>query len=331
MTEVQVAAPDTDDTPDFATVDERLAVPAPNRRLPWAELATGTANGDRVSSQVMLERAGLDWEVGIRPLKRRLSSGRVVDSPIAFETYRMDDPSEPQLGTVKSRYEVLQNREAFDFGDSLVEGGVGHWTHAGMQQDGKKLFMTMLLEDEFQVLGQNPFKVYLFFSGAHDGSRSLKCFVTPVNVFCTNQTRLVKATNIGEFAIRHTSAMREKLEEAGEAIRRSGQYSNLIKAEAERLAAVRLTDDKARYILRSVIPDSRPKKDDMIAGILHTYQVSPTMSDYRGTGWGLLNATTEYMDHVKNQRTANARFESITFGEGAKYRLRLAEQLAEQN
>jgi hypothetical protein len=65
----------------------------------------------------------------------------------------------------------------------------------------------------------------------------------------------------------------------------------------------------------------------MIDGILQVYATSPTVTPYAGTGYGLLNALTEYMDHIKPQRTGNARFESITFGEGARYRGELMAKL----
>jgi phage/plasmid-like protein (TIGR03299 family) len=330
------------------------APPPITRLLPWAGISTATAGaGDHFTSQEMLAQAGLDWEVGIRPYQRPAGTQKVViggewvdvdgqraliggeeveitvpvNSKQAFETYRMDTGAE--LGMVRKRYNPLPNREAFDFADALAADGTGRWTHAGMQQGGKKLFMTMLLEEQFMVLGQNAFSVYLFMSGAHDGTRSLKGFVTPVNAFCTNQTNIITANNVGQFTIQHTSSMHDKLADAATAIRNAGAYSELLKAEAEALAATHITDDKARYMLLSVIPERRPKREEMTDGVMHLFKTSPTVADYRNTGWGLLNATTEYLDHVKTQRNGNARFESITFGEGAKYRLGMARALAE--
>jgi phage/plasmid-like protein (TIGR03299 family) len=309
--------------PETAT-DETSVAPAP-RQLPWAGITTGKADGDLLTSEEMLRRAGLDWKVGIRPLYRHLSDGTQAESS-RFETYRLD--TEDELGAVKSRYEVLQNSEAFAFGDSLVEDGSVKWAEAGMQKNGHRVFMTMLLNDEFQVLGQEPFKTYLFLAAGHDGGRSIRGFVTPIRVWCTNQTPAVRASSLGSFTIQHTSSMNKRLEDAGAALRRTSEYQRILRDEAEILAATAVTDDKARYLITSLIPARRSNRDNMIEGVLANYATSPNIEAYRGTGWGLLNATTEYFDHIKTQRTPNARFESITFGEGAKMRNELAAKLA---
>ena len=79
-------------TSDLSEIEAVPAVtPEPAvRQLPWAGITTGKANQDSLTSAEMLQRAGLDWEVGIRPLKRQLSNGTLVDSS-RFETYRLDN------------------------------------------------------------------------------------------------------------------------------------------------------------------------------------------------------------------------------------------------
>jgi phage/plasmid-like protein (TIGR03299 family) len=320
--------------PVDAPVAPTLVIPPTSGRiLPWQGIAAGDSEDSALTCQQMLSSAGLDWEVGIRPYMRQTAAGLVTSAKM-FETYRQDTDDHigaAELGGVKSRYALLQNREAFDFGDGLVERGLGRWTHAGSQQGGAKIFMTMLLEEQFQVLGSVPMKTYLFLSSSHDGARSLAGFVTPINVWCTNQTAAVRRDNVDRFTIQHTSSMREKLLEAQNALLRAGQYSTLIQEHAELLAATPVGERKARNVLMKVIPERRPRREEMISGIIYVFKNSPTIEGFRDNGWGLLNAVTEYMDHIKPQRNANARYESITFGEGAKARLATARILAGSN
>jgi phage/plasmid-like protein (TIGR03299 family) len=304
---------------------ETSVAPVALRRLPWSGITTGSADGDLLTSEQMLERAGLDWKVGLRPLYRKLDDGSYAESS-RLETYRLD--TEAELGAVKSRYEVLQNDEAFAFGDSLVADGTARWAEAGQQHGGSRVFMTMLLNDNFTVLGSEPFRTYLFLGAGHDGGRSVRGFVTPIRVWCLNQTPAVRASNLGSFTIQHTSSMSDRLADAADALRRTGEYQRILRDEAEQLAATEVTDDKARYLITSLIPKRRANRDGMIEAIMSNYATSPNIEGHRGTGWGLLNATTEYMDHLKPQRTVNARFESITFGEGARMRSDLARKLA---
>ena len=312
---------------------ELMEAPAPAappaRQLPWSGIMTGEANGDLLDSTQMLQRANLDWEVGIRPFLRTQPDGTTGPSKKMMETYRLDTGDE--LGAVRHRYEVLQNREAFTFGDSLVENGTARWAEAGLQNGGTRVFATMLLNERFTVLGSEPFQTYLFLSTSHDGGRSLKALVTPIRVWCTNQTAAAQASSLGSFTIQHTSSMQDRLAEAGEALRRTGEYQRLLQEEAERLAATPVTDDKARYLITSLIPQRRSNREKMIEGILSNYQSSPNLEGLHGTGWGLVNAASEYMQHVKPSRSGNARFESITFGEGMKLQRDLAVQLAGLN
>jgi phage/plasmid-like protein (TIGR03299 family) len=326
--ETQELAASVEVTTEEVMVTEPAALS--ERRIAWAGISTGDA-GDRVmTSQELLTEAGLDWEVGIRPLKRQLSNGTIVDSS-RFETYRMDSEDEPELGTVKSRYELLQNREAFDFGDSVVADGAARWTKAGLQLGGARVFMSMILHNEWMILGRDPFQVHLFLSSSHDGSRSLSGRVTPIRVFCTNQINAINASALEKFDIQHTSRMQQKMADAASMLQLSGEYMNVLKADAERLAAVRVTDDKARYLITSLIPERRGRRDDMIEEIMMNYRTSPTVGEFLGTGYGLLNGLTEYMDHLKPSQNGNARYESITFGEGARYRRKLSQALAELN
>lgn len=321
------------------TAENTVMPPAP-RQLPWAGIATGSANeGELMTSEQMLERAGLNWEVGIRPYQRLVRPAHFEDNVLVtppeyapskkmHETYRLDTGDE--LGAVRSRYELLQNREAFDFGDSLVTGHKGRWVTAGEQNGGSRVFMTMLLDEEFQVL-DDTFVTYMFFSTSHDGSRAVSAYITPVRVFCTNQTGIVRQNNFGKFVVQHTPSMQGKLASAAESIMLAGEYSTLLKAEAAKLVAVQVDEDKARSLLTSVIPSRRARKDEMVEEIIAHTKSSPTVAGYEGTGWGWLNGLTEYMDHVKPQRNGNARFESITFGEGAKFRTEMAAKLAAMN
>jgi len=334
MTAEVIEFPAVVKTTDAAEVVEVSASPtlvaATTRQLPWAGIATGKAeDGELLTSAQMLERANLNWDVGIRPFMRAKMDGSIVPSKKMFETYRFD--TEDELGAVRSRYEVLQNREAFEFGDSLIQSGRGRWAEAGMQNGGTRVFMTMLLNDQFTILGQEPFQTYLFLGLGHDGGRSLRGFVTPIRVSCTNQTVAVKANNLGSFTIQHTASIRDRLENVGDMLRQTEEYQVALREEAELLVATTVTEDTARYLVTSLIPQTRSKREQMIEDILSNLKNSPNLEGHRGDGWGLVNAASEYMQHQKTQRSGNARFEAISFGEGAKLAKGLVRELAYLN
>lgn len=313
---------------------ETPVIPTPEavRQMPWQDLVSpgllmaGVFEAkDGITSQQMLQAADLDWDVKVRPLWRRMNDGTFQQHPKQREVYRVDN--EDALGVCKTRYEVFSNREAFAFGDALVSEGTGKWTVAGQQNDGARVFMVMELGEGFDVLGGDSYQSYLFLRTSHGDGTSISAMVLPFRLQCTNQTSLARREAMSSWSIPHTTTVSARLDEARNALKLTMNYEAEFAKLAEQLAAIKVTDEKAKALINSIVPQRRARRDDVIADILANYQTSATAEEFRGTGYGLLNGVTEYYDHVKTQRNGNARFESIMFGEGRIVRDGLTESL----
>lgn len=313
-----VAILETTPVPTPAPVETEIKV---ERQMPWQDLVSpgllmvGAVEAKTgITSQQMLQAADLDWDVAVRPLWRRMDDGTFKQHSKQREVYRVDNDAE--LGVCKTRYEVFSNREAFAFGDALVAQGTGKWTVAGQQNDGARVFMVMELGEGFDVLGGDSYQSYLFLRTSHGDGTSISAMVLPFRLQCTNQTSLARREAMSSWSIPHTTTVSARLDEARNALKLTMNYEAEFAKLAEKLAAVKVTDEKAKILLNAIVPQRRARRDDVIADILANYQASPTAAEFRGTGYGLLNGVTEYYDHVKTQRNGNARFESIMFGEG---------------
>lgn len=300
------------------------------RRFPWHDLTSvnmvgNTESEEGLTSQQMLQSAGLDWDVAARPMWRRLSDGTFIQDEKEREVYRVD--TEQKLGTVRGRYELFSNREAFAFGDALVEQGSGAWVTAGQLHGGSRVFMTMRLGEGFEVLDGDKYESYLFIRTGHGDGTSVSASVIPFRLWCLNQSSLARREARSSWAVPHTTTVNRRLEEAREALRLTADYEQSIKKLAEQLVQVKLTDERAKLLITSLLPENRSRRDEMVDEIIANYHESATVEPYRGTGYGLLNGLTEYMDHIKRQNSASARFYSITSGEGAKYRNELVQHL----
>lgn len=308
---------------------ERVADPVetqPTRRAPWTGVTTMLEDAEEgISSEDMLKKAGLDWDVAVRPLWSRMNSGDFVQHEKAREVYRVD--TEQSLGMVRGRYTTFSNREAFAFGDAIVESGEGKWVTAGEQLHGTRVFMTMKLGEEFTVLGEDAYNMYLFIRTSHGGGTSVVADVVPFRAWCLNQSQIAREEGVTHWSVPHTTTIVDRVKEAKDALQIAGNYETRFQQLTETLALTEIDDAKAKALIESVIPERRSRRDDIITEILATYHTSPTVEPYRGTAYGLLNGATEYMDHVKKQRSDNARFESIMFGEGSSIRNALSERL----
>lgn len=300
------------------------------RRMSWEGLTTvnmvgNTESETGLTSQQMLEAANLDWDVDVRPLWRRLNNGEFTQHPKWREVYRTDN--ENTLGVCRSRYNTFSNAEAFAFGDDLVSEGAGRWVTAGDQVGGARVFMVMELGEGFDVLGGDSYKTYLYIRTSHGDGTSISARIIPFRLWCLNQNSAAIKSAISEWAVPHTTTVKDRLEEARNALKLTMNYEAEFQKLAEQLAGVKVNDETAKRLIESVFPANRARRDDIIGDVISNYQTSPTVEPFRGTGYGLYNGLTEYMDHVKVQRNDNARFQSIMYGEGQKVQDQLVRAL----
>ena len=296
------------------------------RQLPWAGITTATAESGQKSGLEVLKAGGLDFDVAVRPLWRKMSDGTFREHPRDRETYRTD--TEATLGTVRGRYKVFPNREAFEFADEMVRTGEAEWVNAGQRGNGRQVFMTLQLGEGFTVGGEDAYQLYLLLRTNHDGTGKVNVDVVPFRMFCLNQSQLVFATSKASWGASHTADVGAKVKQAQEALQLTSAYAVDLRTNLEKLLTIKVSDADVDALLEKVVDEKRHRRQEVIDGVKLNYLTSPTVEPQRGTAYGLLNGLTEWFDHHKEQRTADARFSSITSGEGAKTRNRLMLALA---
>ena len=92
------------------------------------------------------------------------------------------------LGIVSDRYKVVQNKDAFEFTDALLNHGVKYET-AGSLNGGRRIWLLAKLPDEY-YLAEEKVDPYVVFSNCHDGSGAIKVAMTPIRVVCQNTLNL---------------------------------------------------------------------------------------------------------------------------------------------
>jgi hypothetical protein len=93
----------------------------------------GKIVNNAMTSAEAIENANLDYEVGICEKKAAiiLENGSTLYAPIQdkFATYRKD--TNEVLGEVATRYEIVQNKDAFGFFDAIIDEGEAIFETAG--------------------------------------------------------------------------------------------------------------------------------------------------------------------------------------------------------
>lgn len=220
----------------------------------WHGLGTVTTNA--ITVEQALQDGGLDFQVEKAPNIHRLPSGIEIVSDNSYFTYRTD--VNKVLGTkVGKDYTILQNKEALDIVDIILQSGNATIETAGAINEGRKVFVCLKLNKEIEV-GNSADKVkqYMLFTTSHDGSLAVTALPTNVRVVCNNTlTTALSASKQDKISIRHTSKAKDKLMQAV-------QIMGLVNANADR------TELMYNQMLNTII--SKEQMSDYFGNIFFT-------------------------------------------------------------
>tara|TARA_R110000772_G_C13310328_1_gene440502 strand:- start:34269 stop:35276 length:1008 start_codon:yes stop_codon:yes gene_type:complete len=289
---------------------------ATRKELAWHGLGSVV---DSMNSKEAMILGGLDFEVGLAPLRvefpnlvqvRRLMENQVVlsDMPVVdgnFATYRKDNNH--VFGIVGSRYEVIQNTEAFGFFDSIIGEGHASYETVGALGDGERVFLTAKLPNKL-IVNKEDIDKYLLLSMAHDGSGAINVLFTPVRVVCNNTLTfaLGKATN--KVSIRHTKNALTRLDNAKKILGIAERNFTTLGEYFERISKRKMTDESAEYVFRkafNIIEDSKgelsTRSKNKLEAVTKYYHEGVGQEGIVGNAWGVLNGVTGYLQNGEDR------------------------------
>lgn len=308
---------------------------------PWHNL--GKALDGPMDARTAIREGGLDYEVISLPMFARVgdpdAAGRpapTIDEvpaeiavPSHYLNVRADDYRE--LGVVSDRYKVIQNRDAFDFLDSVAAERELLYHTVGAIGEGERIWMLAKLRGDLEIRGtggQDVVEKYLLLYNSHDGSSALRCLWTPTRVVCWNT--LSAALKAGEgtgIAIKHVGDVGQKIDLARRTLGLAHAYFEAFGEGANLLAGYTPSKEQLEGYFRDLYPDpakgdpARAKATRMSLWGLFEQGMGQDMPGVRGTAWAAWNSVTEYTDwHIVMD--ARRRMESAWWGDSAKLKVR---------
>jgi len=307
---------------------------ASKKQLAWHGLGQVV---DAMTSEEAIKLGGLDYRVGLAPLYAGVNSLEKLETKdhvnvlrtgiekpefmsmeemtSNYATYRKD--TKQIFGIVGSRYEVIQNSEAFDFFDSIV--GEGHATYetVGALGKGEQVFITAKLPNKLMVKGED-IDNYLLLTMAHDGSGAIQVMFTPIRVVCNNTLSAALRHCKNKVSIRHTKNARTKLELSKKILGIVDMQSDKLSQAFNRMAQKAMNDDEIETIIKNAFGFNRDENGDLstrsdneLERILEYHEIGVGQETIRGTAWGVYNAITGYQQNVKTYKDADKKFNSI--------------------
>lgn len=306
---------------------------------------------DYPTSTEAIQYAGLDYEVIKTALfteSRTMTignSGEIVDGttlpvPNYFATMRTD--SNTVLGVVGKDYEVVQNRDAFSFFDSIVGGGDGIlYETAGALGKGERIFITAKLPGYIRVGSDDLIDKYLFLTTSHDGSGSIMAAFTPIRIVCANTLNAALHNKSNTIRIRHTANAKQRLEEAHKVMGMSNTRAVQLEKVLNRWTKVVITDREVKKLIQAAMVPNKEVLKQLQSGQqeelstrfvnmcndAYEYAISndtQLLDTTKGTLFGAYNAVTGYFQNVRSYKSREAKLESLLLGGTAQLRSQAA-------
>lgn len=274
------------------------------RNVPWHGL--GTQVEEAPSSTDAIRLAGLDWKV--KQEKVYTENGIKVDGYFA----NVRDKDGKTLGIVGSRYQIVQNEDAFKFTDALLGEGVKYET-AGSLKDGKTIWLLAKLPNKYEILG-DAVDPYIVFTNTHDGSGAVRVAMTPIRVVCNNTLNMALRQAKRTWSARHTGSIENKLDEALETLKFADEYMKATQNLFEELNKVKLNEFQVRNAINNIVPiDEAVMNKQKIENqqtirndILFRFKEAPDLKDRDSTGARLVQAVSDTVSHIEPfRRTKN--------------------------
>lgn len=310
---------------------------------PWHRL--GVKADRHMTTGEALVMGGLDFEVELQSVYRYDRKGNEKLITNQYATVRTDRDAD--LGMVKGRYHVLQNREAFAFFDSFISNKEAHIETVGSMKGGRRIWILSRVPGDIVVNGQDVTEKYLLLSNSHDGTSGVQIKFCPIRVVCWNtlmaaiggrgRRRGVEGKINNTYSIRHTASVSDQVAQAAKAMGIANRYYAELQEAYNAFAKVEMKQaDIKAYLekcfaaeVKSANEKNSTKSKNILAEVNRLVEEGrgADLPGVRGTLWGAYNAVTEYIDH-KKYRSDDSMLDSVWFSGSGQEDKQLAFDLA---
>jgi phage/plasmid-like protein (TIGR03299 family) len=308
----------------------------------------GTIVQDYLTSAQAIQFAGLNYDVVKQDLYTTAYNADAQAMDVTkrvkthFATIRPDTGD--VLGVVGQDYEIVQNRNAFSFFDSIVGGDGIMYETAGALGKGERIFITAKLPDYIKVGSDDMIEKYIFLTTSHDGTGSIIAAFTPTRIVCNNTLTLAMGNMSHSIKIRHTANAKERLEQAHKVMGLSNTLSVELETLFNKWSKVRITDPQLKKLIQQALAPNKEvltnlemgKDDELSTQFKNTVESayayalanpSQQLDTTKGTVFGAYNAITGYFQNVREYKNSENKLKSILYGGTAQQRSQTAFKL----
>lgn len=224
------------------------------------------------------------------------------------------------LGNASDQFSLIYHETMGEIMEALTGEGLKFET-AGSCRGGRQVWALGYLDEPYTIAGDDTEHLpYLALLNNHDGSGACKVTMTQVRVVCWNtfQAASAEGKRTGrEFSFRHVGDVMGRVEDAKAALAGLREETDEYVALAAELTDIKIDDEMVGRYLTDFLPDpgeNGEQASDRVRGNVARarsmfkaiYNDSVTVEALKGNGFGLLQASTEYLDHVREYRSTDS-------------------------
>jgi phage/plasmid-like protein (TIGR03299 family) len=304
---------------------------ASNAQKAWHDL--GQVVDGAMTAEEAIKLANLDYTVEKADVFMKTQDNTNVQVDGYYSTYRTD--TNQYLGMVRSRYEVVQNKDAFSFFDSIIDSGEAIFETAGALGNGERIFLSAKLPDDF-VIGTEKIEKYIMLTNSHNGTSSVVAGLTNIRVVCNNTLQAALNGLENKVSISHIIGAKDKIKEAYKVMGIASKYNLQVEQMFNQMLDVKMSEgDLATYFTKVLKPDyisidGLTQKEmstrlqnavDMTLDFAYNHPTQKTV-ETTGTLWGAYNAISGVYNYGKNYKNSEDKFNQHFFGTANKKMLK---------
>lgn len=286
--------------------------------LPWHGLGQELAEG--ADMETWRKAAGMDWTIQSAPVQY-VSASAYNQFNGQNVLYRNDNNL--PLSIVSDRYKPVQPAEVLEFFDSLVKEAGFKLHTAGTLRGGKRLWALAETGKFGEVCKDDGVGGFLLLSTSCDRTLATTARFTSVRVVCNNTLTMAQNDIRTMIKVPHSTVFdHDKVKlQLGQVSEAFGSFMEMAKF----LQNQKLNQAQAKVFLTKLMtPQAKLaneqyniEKNKGYSKILEMFEGSGKGADLVGfTKWGMLNAVTEYYDHIIPNRSNDTRLDNAWFGSG---------------
>ena len=223
--------------------------------------------------------------------------------------------------------------------DALVENRQATWATCGVLNDGQRVFYSVKLNTKIEALPGDATDLFCVATTTHDGTATANLLVSSVRVVCQNTLTFALSNNVDTVRVRHVGCVSDVLKRAHDVV--IGIDANVANIDAgmKMLTRIVLTERQSQKFLDLVHPVPALPPVDVFKGYseekqkralyeqdlamrvharireLHETGAGQDMKGVHGSGYGWLNAVTDFATHDKRSKS---KLESTMVGDASK-------------